>query len=73
MNKRCLLGRLASGAFTAALAITVLGLPAPAPARAQGFPERAVRIIVPTAPGARSIPRRGWSRASSPSCGASPW
>jgi tripartite-type tricarboxylate transporter receptor subunit TctC len=51
MNKRCLLGRLACGAFTAALAITVLGLPAPAPAQAQGFPERAVRIIVPTAPG----------------------
>ena len=51
MNKRCLLGRLACGAFTAALAITVLGLPSPAPAQAQGFPERAVRIIVPTAPG----------------------
>ena len=49
MNKRCLLGRLACGAFTAVLAITDLG--PPAPAQAQGFPERAVRIIVPTAAG----------------------
>ena len=51
MTKRCLLGGLACGAFTAALAIAVLGLPEPANAQAQGFPERTVRIIVPTAPG----------------------
>ena len=49
MTKRCLLGGLACGTFTAALAIAVLGLPRAT--QAQGFPERTVRIIVPTAPG----------------------
>ena len=49
VTKGCLLGGLACGTFTAALAIAVLGLPRET--QAQGFPERTVRIIVPTAAG----------------------
>ncbi|HJX20526.1 MAG TPA: tripartite tricarboxylate transporter substrate binding protein [Steroidobacteraceae bacterium] len=49
MTKRCLLGVLACGMFMAALAIAVLGLQREA--HAQAYPERTVRIIVPTAPG----------------------
>ncbi|HYJ44381.1 MAG TPA: tripartite tricarboxylate transporter substrate-binding protein, partial [Xanthobacteraceae bacterium] len=49
ITKRCLPGGLARGALMAALAMAVLG--SPDGARAQGFPERTVRIIVPTAAG----------------------
>src|SRR6478609_1564830 len=49
MTKRCLPGGLARGTLMAALAMAVLG--SPVDARAQGFPERTVRIIVPTAAG----------------------
>ena len=69
ITKRCLPGGLACGTFMAALAMAVLG--SPDETHAQGFPERTVRIIVPTAPAARSTPPRAWSGASSPSRGAS--
>ena len=49
MTKRCLPVGPACGAFVAALAMAVLG--SPGGAHAQGFPERTVRIIVPTAAG----------------------
>ena len=49
ITKRCLPGGLARGTLMAALAMAVLG--SPVDARAQGFPERTVRIIVPTAAG----------------------
>ena len=49
ITKRCLPGGLARGTVMAALAVAVLG--SPLDARAQGFPERTVRIIVPTAAG----------------------
>src|SRR3954453_2169964 len=49
MTKRCLPGGMARGSLMAALAMAVLG--SPVDARAQGFPERTVRIIVPTAAG----------------------
>jgi tripartite-type tricarboxylate transporter receptor subunit TctC len=49
ITKRRLPGGMARGSLMAALAMAVLG--SPVDARAQGFPERTVRIIVPTAAG----------------------
>ena len=49
ITNRCVPGGLARGALVAGLAMAVLG--SPNGTQAQGFPERTVRIIVPTGAG----------------------
>jgi hypothetical protein len=64
----------ARGVLAAAAAILALLAQAGAQARAeQGYPERTVRIIVPSRRAARLTPPRASSPRRSPSAGASRW